>query len=70
MDKVREERLNWFKHVKRRYTDTLVKTSNRLAIENFKKGRGKNMQNSKHLAYIRYNLVPGCINPEFCICLP
>ncbi|KAF3683269.1 DEAD-box ATP-dependent RNA helicase 42 [Capsicum annuum] len=40
-DKLREVRLRWFGHVMRRGTDALVRRCERLALEGFKRGRGR-----------------------------
>ncbi|XP_059306273.1 uncharacterized protein LOC132057673 [Lycium ferocissimum] len=40
-DKMREARLRWFGHVKRRDTDASVRRCERLAMDSFRRGRGR-----------------------------
>ncbi|PHT26579.1 AP-1 complex subunit gamma-2 [Capsicum baccatum] len=40
-DKMQEARLSWFRHVKRRCTDALVRQCERLAMDGQKRGRGR-----------------------------
>ncbi|KAF3633234.1 putative pre-mRNA-processing factor 6-like [Capsicum annuum] len=40
-DKIREGRLRWFEHVMRRGTDAPVRRCERLALDGFKRGRGR-----------------------------
>ena len=40
-DKMREVRLRWFKHLIRRGTDAPVRRCERLALDDFKRGRGR-----------------------------
>ncbi|XP_070046182.1 uncharacterized protein [Nicotiana tomentosiformis] len=40
-DKIRESRLRWFGHVKRRSIDFHVRRCERLAMENLRRGRGR-----------------------------
>lgn len=44
VDKIREARLRWFVHVKRRSIDTLVTRRERLAIKGTVRGRGSPMK--------------------------
>ncbi|KAL3328216.1 hypothetical protein AABB24_035713 [Solanum stoloniferum] len=41
VDKMRKARLRWFRHVKRRCIDTLVRKCERLVIEGMRIGRGR-----------------------------
>ncbi|XP_049381377.1 uncharacterized protein LOC125845938 [Solanum stenotomum] len=41
VDKISEARLRWFVHVKRRYTDALVRRCDRLDIVGVRRGRGR-----------------------------
>lgn len=44
-EKIRETRLRWFRYVKSRCADAPVTRSERLAIERFRRGRGKPKKN-------------------------
>lgn len=41
VDKMREERLRWLKHVKRRYIDVPARRCEQLAMVGLRRGRGR-----------------------------